>query len=395
MHDICIVGGAGHVGLPLALAFCSKGSRVAVMDVNSDALETIGQGTMPFMEEGAEPLLAETLEKGNLTLTTDAAVISDSDTVLIIVGTPIDEYLNPEIAVMEECLEGIIEHLRDGQLIVLRSTVYPGVSEWTMRTLQKRGLKVDVAFCPERTAEGYALKEIFQLPQIVSAFTEDGRRRARALFEDLAPEIVEIDPIEAELVKLFTNAWRYLKFAAANQFYVIANDLGLDFSRIHHAITHNYPRAADLPRPGFAAGPCLFKDTMQLAAFNNNNFALGQAAMLINEGLVYYVVSRLKAQHDLSTLTVGILGMAFKAESDDARASLSYKLKKQLSFECQAVLTTDPYVKDDPDLLPLGEVLERSDVLIVGAPHKAYKELEATGKLFIDVWNLMGKGTLV
>lgn len=395
MHDICIVGGAGHVGLPLALAFCSKGRRVAVMDVNSDALETIGQGTMPFMEEGAEPLLAETLKKGNLTLTTDAAVISDSDTVLIIVGTPIDEYLNPEIAVMEQCLEGIIEHLRDGQLIVLRSTVYPGVSEWTMRTLQKRGLKVDVAFCPERTAEGYALKEIFQLPQIVSAFTEDGRRRARALFEDLAPEIVEIDPIEAELVKLFTNAWRYLKFAAANQFYVIANDLGLDFSRIHHAITHNYPRAADLPRPGFAAGPCLFKDTMQLAAFNNNNFALGQAAMLINEGLVYYVVSRLKAQHDLSTLTVGILGMAFKAESDDARASLSYKLKKQLCFECQAVLTTDPYVKDDPDLLPLGEVLERSDVLIIGAPHKTYKELEATGKLFIDVWNLMGKGTLV
>lgn len=395
MHDICIVGGAGHVGLPLALAFCSKGRRVAVMDVNSDALETIGQGTMPFMEEGAEPLLAETLKKGNLTLTTDAAVISDSDTVLIIVGTPIDEYLNPEIAVMEQCLEGIIEHLRDGQLIVLRSTVYPGVSEWTMRTLQKRGLKVEVAFCPERTAEGYALKEIFQLPQIVSAFTEDGRRRARALFEDLAPEIVEIDPIEAELVKLFTNAWRYLKFAAANQFYVIANDLGLDFSRIHHAITHNYPRAADLPRPGFAAGPCLFKDTMQLAAFNNNNFALGQAAMLINEGLVYYVVSRLKAQHDLSTLTVGILGMAFKAESDDARASLSYKLKKQLCFECQAVLTTDPYVKDDPDLLPLGEVLERSDVLIIGAPHKTYKELEATGKLFIDVWNLMGKGTLV
>ena len=395
MHDICIVGGAGHVGLPLALAFCSKGRRVAVMDVNSDALETIGQGTMPFMEEGAEPLLAETLKKGNLTLTTDAAIISDSDTVLIIVGTPIDEYLNPEIAVMEQCLEGIIEHLRDGQLIVLRSTVYPGVSEWTMRTLQKRGLKVDVAFCPERTAEGYALKEIFQLPQIVSAFTEDGRRRARALFEDLAPEIVEVDPIEAELVKLFTNAWRYLKFAAANQFYVIANDLGLDFSRIHHAITHNYPRAADLPRPGFAAGPCLFKDTMQLAAFNNNNFALGQAAMLINEGLVYYVVSRLKAQHDLSTLTVGILGMAFKAESDDARASLSYKLKKQLCFECQAVLTTDPYVKDDPDLLPLGEVLERSDVLIIGAPHKTYKELEATGKLFIDVWNLMGKGTLV
>lgn len=394
-YDLCIIGGAGHAGLPLALAFCSKGRSVAVVDRNTEALEAIRRGRMPFSEEGAQDFLTQALAEGRLTLTGDAAAAGLTEAVIIIVGTPIDEYLNPELRAMEECLEGLTPHLHSGQLLVLRSTVYPGVSEWTLRILERRGLRVHVSFCPERTAEGHAMAELFLLPQIVSAFSDEGRRRARALFESIAPEIVEIDPIEAELVKLFSNAWRYLKFATSNQFYMIANDLGLDFSRIHHAITYHYPRAADLPRPGFAAGPCLFKDTMQLAAFNNNNFALGQAAMLINEGLVFYVVSRLKARHRLCDMTAGILGMAFKAESDDSRASLSYKLKKQLLFECRAVLTTDPYVRDDPDLLPLAEVIQHSDLLIVGTPHKVYKNLSLDGKIVVDVWNLFGKGTRI
>jgi len=393
--DLCIIGGAGHVGLPLALAFCSRGLKVGIVDRNLEALETIRQGQMPFMEVDGEALLADALDKDLLTLTDDSAIISETETIIIVVGTPIDEHLNPELRSMEACLEEVVPYLRDDQLLVLRSTVYPGVSEWTQRFLNKHGLKIHVAFCPERIAQGHALKELFEIPQIISAFSEDGLRRARELFSRIASECIEVEPMEAELSKLFTNSWRYLVFAAANQFYMIANDLGLDFSRIHHAITHNYPRAGDLPLPGFAAGPCLFKDTMQLAAFNRNNFALGQAAMLINEGLVYYMVSRLKAQYDLSTQKIGILGMAFKAESDDARASLSYKLKKQLLFECDNVLTTDPYVEGDPDLRPVEEVLAQSDILIVATPHKAYRELDVKGKEVEDVWNLFGKGTVV
>lgn len=394
-YDLCIIGGAGHAGLPLALAFCSKGKKVAVVDRKVEALDIIRKGQMPFIEEAAQTFLADALAHGRLTLTDDPAVASLTETVIIIVGTPIDEYLNPELRAMEEFLEGLAPHLHSGQLLVLRSTVYPGVSDWARRMLERRGLQVHMSFCPERTAEGHAMTELFQLPQIISAFSDEGRRRARALFEPLSPEIVEIEPLEAELVKLFSNAWRYLKFAASNQFFMIANDLGLDFSRIHHAITYHYPRAADLPRPGFAAGPCLFKDTMQLAAFNNNNFALGQAAMLINEGLVFYVISRLKAKYKLSQMTAGILGMAFKAESDDPRASLSYKLKKQLLFECRTVLTTDPYVRDDPDLLPLADVVSRSDFLVVGTPHKIYKTLSLDGKIVVDVWNLFGHGTQI
>ena len=393
--DLCIIGGAGHVGLPLALAFCSKGLTVGVVDRNEDALAAIGRGEMPFMEIHGEEFLSDALEKDQLILTSDPSIVKETPIVIVVVGTPIDEYLNPEIRLMESCLKGLVPFMHEGQLLILRSTVYPGISEWTQKFMQKNNLGVEVAFCPERIAQGYALREVFQLPQIVSAFSDEGRQRAADLFKKLTNEIVEVEPMEAELAKLFTNSWRYLMFAAANQFYMIANDLGLDFSRIHHAITHDYGRASDLPRPGFAAGPCLFKDTMQLAAFNKNNFALGQAAMSINEGLVYYLVSRLKAQHDLSTKKVGILGMAFKAESDDPRASLSYKLKKQLSFVCEDVLTTDPYVQSDADLVPLEQVLDECDILIVGVPHKAYRELELEDKVVVDVWNVFGKGTVV
>ncbi|MGH3169101.1 MAG: UDP binding domain-containing protein, partial [Trebonia sp.] len=259
-----------------------------------------------------------------------------------------------------------------------------------------QGLNMDVAFCPERIAEGKAMTELFSLPQIVSARTPDGLRRAAGLFSRLTDTIVELAPEEAELAKLFTNVWRYIKFATANQFYMMANDRGLDFDRIRAGLTQDYPRAADMPGAGFAAGPCLFKDTMQLAAFNNNNFALGHTAMTINEGLPLYLVSRLEQRFDLSSLTVGILGMAFKGESDDIRSSLSYKLKRILAFKAGKVLTTDPCVaKDvDPGLLPLEDVVAQSDVLVIATPHPQYRGL-VTDKPVADIWNILGHGVKV
>ena len=195
------------------------------------------------------------------------------------------------------------------------------------------GLQIDVAFCPERIAEGKAMTELFELPQIVSSRTQRGMDRASALFRRLTDTVVPMAPEEAELAKLFTNVWRYIKFAAANQLYMMANDRGLDFERIRQGLILDYPRAADMPGAGFAAGPCLFKDTLQLAAYNNNNFALGHMAMSINEGLPLYLVDRLEQRFDLPSMTVGILGMAFKGGSDDIRSSLSYKLKRILYLQ--------------------------------------------------------------
>jgi UDP-N-acetyl-D-mannosaminuronic acid dehydrogenase len=237
------------------------------------------------------------------------------------------------------------------------------------------------------------MTELFELPQIVAARSPQAAGRAEKFFRNLTEQIVPLEPEEAELAKLFTNTWRYIKFATANQFWMMANDAGLDFARVRMAITQDYPRAADLPMPGFAAGPCLFKDTMQLAAFNKNNFVLGHSAMLINEGLPLYLVSRLEHRFDLSHTTVGILGMAFKGGSDDIRESLAFKLRKILHVKAREVLCADPFVTD-ARLVPEAEVLQRADLLVIGAPHKPYRDLVAKQPI-IDMWGIRGEGVLV
>ena len=132
----------------------------------------------------------------------------------------------------------------------------------------------------------------------------------------------------------------------------MARHFEADFHAIYHALREDYPRMQSLARPGLAAGPCLLKDTMQLGAFNHGSFVLGQAAMMINEGLPYLIVQDVKRAYPLADMTVGVLGMAFKPNSDDPRSSLSYKLRKVLLVECKSVLCTDPYVPD-ADLTPL------------------------------------------
>ncbi|MFM8856553.1 MAG: nucleotide sugar dehydrogenase, partial [Actinomycetota bacterium] len=328
MLKIAVVGGCGHVGLPLAMALADKGSDVVSYDINPAAVEMVNSGEMPFLEPGAAEVMDRISATGKFRASTDPIVVTEADVIIVVVGTPVDEHLNPDAEAVPNAVAALKEYLRPHHLLILRSTVYPGVTRLVETRLKALGVDVDIAFCPERIAEGKAFTELYSLPQIVSGCSPSAVERAKAVFNLLTEQIVVTTPEEAELAKLFTNTWRYIKFAAANQFYMIANDYGVDFHRVRHAITFDYPRALDMPGPGFAAGPCLFKDTMQLAAFNNNNFTLGHASMMVNEGLPLYMVSRMEQRWDLSTLRVGILGMAFKSESDDIRSSLSYKLKR-------------------------------------------------------------------
>jgi UDP-N-acetyl-D-mannosaminuronic acid dehydrogenase len=392
--DVVLIGGCGHVGLPLGIALADRGASVLLYDVSESAVKLVNDGTMPFEEPGAAPVLQRVTASSRLRASTDPAVVGQAENVVVVLGTPVDEHLNPDPRAIPLALGLCSEYLVDGQLLVLRSTVYPGVTALVEQMMARLGRDIDVAFCPERIAEGKAMVELFTLPQIIGCRSERGRERASRLFRRLAPSIVDLSPEEAELAKLFTNTWRYIRFATANQLYMMANDRGLDFERIRQALRYEYPRAADMPGAGFAAGPCLFKDTMQLAAFNNNNFTLGHAAMTVNEGLPLYLVSRLEQQHDLAGMTVGILGMAFKAGSDDIRSSLSYKLRRILAFKCAEVLCTDPRVTVDPALVPLEEVLERSDLLIISAPHEEYRKLR-TDKPVADIWNLLEGGVRV
>ena len=392
--DVAVVGGAGHVGLPLSIAFAERGLTVAVYDLSERAVEAIAAGRLPFDEPGAAGVLRDVLDAGRLEATTDPAVLARADSVVVVIGTPIDKHLNPEALDVPRQVAELAPHLRDGQLLVLRSTLYPGVTGMVESRLRSMGLSVDVAFCPERIAEGKAMTELYSLPQIVAARTGPVRRRAAQLFLRLTDKIVELEPEEAELAKLFTNTWRYIKFATANQLFMIANDYGLDYDKIRTALALDYPRAQDLPGAGLAAGPCLLKDTMQLAAFNNNQFTLGHSAMLINEGLPLYTVARLEQRFELSAMTVGILGMAFKAGSDDIRSSLSYRLKRILQFKAKKVLCTDPYVTIDPDLVPLERVLAEADLVVIGAPHPEYRDLEVRVPI-VDITNLRGQGSRV
>ncbi len=390
---IVIMGGGGHAGLPLGVAFASKGLDTTLLDIDAGVVDTINGGQVPFREEGAKPLLERALADGLLRATTDPGSIAGAETVVVVIGTPVDEHLNPDLWAVRRAIESIAEYMHDGQLLVLRSTVYPGVTALVQELVEENGLDVDVVFCPERIAEGKAMTELFELPQIVASRSTVGGKRAEILFRHLTDRIVLMEPEEAELAKLFTNTWRYIRFAIANQLFMIANDLGLDYDRIRTGLAEGYPRAADLPSAGFAAGPCLFKDTMQLAAVNNL-FTLGHAAMMVNEGMPDYIVSEIDRNTDLRSATVGILGMAFKAESDDTRSSLSYKLKRLLRFRAATVLCTDPYVQTDPDLVPLDEVLEHADLLIIAAPHEIYADLD-TDLPVVDVWNLRGNGARI
>jgi UDP-N-acetyl-D-mannosaminuronic acid dehydrogenase len=390
--DAVVIGGGGHVGLPLAIMLSSRGVKIAIYDISESAVDGINAGEMPFWEPGAEQLLQESIATRNIIATTDPSVTGETDSLIVVIGTPVDEHLNPDPQAITLALERCRPYLRDGQLLILRSTIYPGVTRQVERELEYWGLEIDVAFAPERIAEHNAVEELVSLPQIVSSRTQRGFDRASELFSRIAPVIVRLSPEEAELAKLFTNTWRYVKFAMANQFYMMAESKDLDYENIRSAIRQDYPRAADLPSAGFAAGPCLFKDTMQLAAFSDNKFHLGHSAMLVNEGMPSFIVSQLESKYDLSNMTVGILGMAFKAGSDDIRSSLSYKLKRVLKFRAKKVLTTDPMVPNsvDKDLIPLDQLLLESDILILATPHSEYKDI-VTDKPLVDMWGITSR----
>jgi UDP-N-acetyl-D-mannosaminuronic acid dehydrogenase len=391
--DVCIVGGCGHVGLPLGISLAQAGKTVVLYDINTASIESISRGEMPFLEEGAEDILKKVVGK-TLFLSSDKNVISKSYFVVIVIGTPVDEHLNPKFTIFKKFLDGIVGYLNDNQHIILRSTVYPGTTEKIRHYLQSLHKDTKISFCPERIAQGKAMEELCTLPQIVSAFDEKTVNEAKVLFSCLTDNVIVLDPMEAELAKLFTNVWRYIQFSISNQFYQIAVQNNLDFYKIFHAIKYEYPRSRGLCGPGFAAGPCLFKDTMQMAAFSNNNFFLGHSAMLVNEGLPNFIVQRLKDRYGLNDKTVGILGMAFKANNDDKRESLSYKLKKILEIEAKQVLCSDVYIQEDGFVSP-EKLIADSDIIIIGTPHKEYAGLSVgDSKILVDMWNLYNKGGL-
>lgn len=386
---VAVVGGAGHVGLPLSLVLADRGHSVLVVDKDAAKLEAIQAGEFPFLETGGPELLRRCLKSKPISFTTSVSAVSDCEVIIITIGTPVNEHLNPCFSVVQSCMRELSPHLRQGQTLLLRSTLFPGSSQ---RILADLPPKISVSFCPERIAQGKALEELTKLPQIISGSDSQALEHAKALFGLLKVDLIEMELQEAEVAKLFLNAWRYVEFGTANQFYHIAISKGLDFDRLRAAVVHRYPRAASFPRSGFTAGPCLFKDTMQLAAYCRHTFSIGHAAMLVNETMPDALLEQ--AKRNLSGVSCGILGMAFKPNNDDWRESLAFKLRRLLLWEGAKVLCTDVYMKRE-GFVTLERVLAESELLFLGCPHSEYQNitLRPDQRLF-DCWGFFRKPAL-
>ena len=384
---VAIIGGCGHVGLPLGIKLAIQGHNVSLIDINERAVSSVNSGKLPFMDEGGDEQLQSAIANG-LRASSDPEACSGADVFIFVTSTPVDEHLNPKLSKVLGIFDSYSKFFKSGALVVIRSTLYPGTMEHLKNRIKESKLKIHLAFCPERVAHGSALKEIGALPQIVAAFDDKSFKLALDLFLPLVPEVIRLAPLEAEMAKLMTNCWRYMEFAVANQFYMIAESSGADFSRILQAIRYNYPRAKNFKSPGFTAGPRLFKDTMQLASYFDHQFYMGHSAMLVNEGLSEFVIGKVTEElgGELWEKTVGLLGMTFKADNDDIRESLSFRVKKGLEFRGANVVCHDPFWADSQKM---DLVLEESDALILTTPHSCYRDIDYS-KPMIDIWNFFG-----
>ncbi len=354
-RDVVIVGGCGHVGLPLGLAFAAQGLTVDLYDIDEAAVDAVNAGILPAQEEGAQEVLDRVIGD-RMIATADPEAVSRAEHVVIVIGTPVGRLLNPLPDMVPRAIAQLAPLLRPGQHMVLRSTVYPGVTRAVERLLADTD--IDISFCPERIAEGKAMTELYELPQIVAARDPETMARATGLFSTVAASTIELEPEEAELAKLFTNV------LALHQ--VRGGQPALhDRQRLRPRLrAHPVGDGGAVPPgrrscrdPASPPARACSRTRCSWPRSTTTSFALGHSAMLVNEGLPDYLVKRMEQHAELFEQTVGILGMAFKGESDDIRSSLTYKLKRILRFSAAEVLCTDPYVTVDPDLEPLEEVL--------------------------------------
>ena len=386
-YDVCVIGGLGHVGLPLGITFASKNLKVCLHDLNEEHGKYVMDGNMPFVEHGSETALKNAIDKGNLVFDKSKKSISEAKYVVITIGTPIDEFMNPKIDGFLKFIKEIKPLLDTSQTIIIRSSVAPRTCEQVLKVLGSPN-KWNLSYCPERIVQGYAIQELEKLPQIISGFSEEAINSSKKLFKKITKKLIVTSTKEAEMIKLFSNAWRYVQFALANQFFMISHDYGIDYNAVRNAMVEGYERASQLPGAGFAAGPCLLKDTMQLANTFKNGFQLGHSAMIVNEGLPNYIVENIKLSIDIEKTKIGILGMSFKAEIDDIRDSLSFKLKKRLLSYGAELYCTDEYAKSE-SFFDLEIVLKKSKVIIIAVPHNKYKKIKfRSDQIIVDLWNI-------
>ncbi len=388
-NNICIIGGAGHVGAPLGIALSSKGYKVILIDKNKKNINKINKGQMPFLEDGCEKLLPLELKKKRISATSNLLEVKQCKYIIICLGTPVNTNFNPNLTNFLNFFYLLKKHLTSRHIIIIRSSIYPGICNKVYNIIKNKCK--NLSYCPERIAQGKSLKELPKLAQIVSGKNNKSKIESAKIFKKICKKTIFTEIAEAELIKLFSNAYRYINFSISNQFYMMSKKNKLDFFKMRNIMRDNYDRNISIPSAGFAAGPCLLKDTMQLSSFYKHNFSLGKSAMKINEGLPKFIIDDLGKNFNLKRKTIGVLGLAFKAENDDIRDSLSIKLLKYLKSKKIKTLQSDEYYKNKKNISTKA-LINRSDIIVIATPHKAYKKLKISSKkVLVDIWGIVEK----
>ena len=397
------VVGIGRVGLPLALFLADKGFMVQGVDIDSQKVNLIASGKMPFLEEAAPSLLKKYLNK-SFFVSSDFKNIASAKTIILTLGTPVDENMNPSLVQIDNALELARPYFTKGQLLILRSTVSPSTTGYVRSYLNDlKGIQVGtnffLAFCPERIAEGKSLKELSEIPQIVGGVDRASSKKAAEFFQNLGIEINVSDDISAELAKLFTNMYRYINFAIANEFMILAGNYHRDIYQIVDLVNRKYKRGG-LAMPGLTGGPCLFKDGFFL--IGDVPFAdLIATSWKINESVPLFLIKKIRERTRLEGKRAVILGLAFKAEIDDIRESLAFKVKKALERERAKVFLHDPYVSGYQG--DLKATLKNADLIFLATNHAMYKKLDienikklvSKNCVICDVWNVFETNKII
>ena len=383
-QNISIIGGAGHVGFPLGLAFAEKNFKVDLVDIDLKNIELIKSGKPPFMEIGTERHLKKNLKKNKIFTKKKLDDLINSKYIIVCIGTPVGKNLKPKLTDFINFFKKLKKFIHRDHVIIIRSSIYPGIIDKLEKLLGPKNK--NIIYCPERIVQGQALIELKKLPQIIASNKRKNLIHAKYLFSKIASKIIITSVIEAELIKLFSNSNRYINFSIANQFFLMCQSMNLDFSRVRGIMQDGYERNLNLPKAGFTAGPCLLKDTMQLSSFFKKKFNLGHAAMQINESIPQFIINELNKMKNIKKKIIGVLGLAFKPENDDIRDSLSIKLLKLLKKNKFKTLQSDEYFQDKNNVSK-EYLLKKSHVIVIGAPHKSYNKISYPKKTrLINVW---------
>jgi UDP-N-acetyl-D-mannosaminuronic acid dehydrogenase len=398
MTESVAVVGLGRVGLPLALAFANRGLDVIGVERRDAVLEQIAARRMPFRETGTQELLESVLEGKRFERTKTVRDAARADHIVLTLGTPSHVHIEIDISEIRSVIDDLLPVLREGQSLILRSTVAPGTTEWVAGYIeQRRGFRVGedlfVAHVPERIAANHFLQEIATLPCIVGGVGEGSGARAADLFEVFGTEIVQTTPTQAELAKIWTNILRYAEFALPNLLMMECEQYGANVFEVIDLINSDYPRGG-MARPGLTSGACLRKD-FTFSEERSSAPGMLLAVSRVHETVPLFLVKGLKSRlgGSLRDLKVAVLGLTFKRDSDDARDSLSYKVIRLLERELAHVARHDPNVPAESE--PLDSALEGADAVVIATNHSDFEGLVGRlpeGTLLVDPWNVTGAG---